>query len=355
MTEWRYIARRALTGELLEWELPLSRDALRWDLSGPGSLRGTVAPDVGLLRAADGRLLLEEWGTMIYAEANGQIRWGGIVVSSRFEGKSWIVEAAGVTTYPHGLPYTGKYTSEGVDPADVVRHLWQHAQSQPDGNLGVTVTGTTKVRIGTKEEPYELLWHEAPDMGSEIDALAQAAPFDYVERHAWDGDAIRHEVVIGYPRLGRRRTDLAFVHGDNVSAVGSPEIRGDDFANEILVLGAGEGEGSKRRTAAVRDGRLRRVSVYTAKDVSDTTRLDRLAASRLTSHQAPLTIPSIVVRDHPSAPLGSWDVGDDILVEATLPWVGEVSLWHRITGWELVSDTTASLSLARSDTFTYGG
>ena len=494
MSRWRYIAQRALTGEILEWELPLDRDDLTWDLSGPGSLRGSVAPDIGTLRAHDGHLLLEEWGTYLYAEADGEIRWGGIVQASGFSGKSWTIEAAGFSSYPTGIPFGGTLTGVDVDPADIVRQLWAHVQSFADAKLGVTVVGTTTTRVGTDSDrqlalataeeadakrqreaavadltlartalasrrgelteatkartsatrlvtqrrqelaaatktgnasaiaaaqaalgaaesalaaadgkvverqaavsaatgaaadqesvaaatrtgvtaatekrktaasavkddggAYKLQWWDAPDVGREIDALAKETPFDYAERHFWDGDTIRHEVRIGHPRLGRRRTDLSFVQGDNVTSVVSPSRDGAGYANEVLGVGAGEGAGALRRTAAVRDGRLRRVAVVSAKDVTSTSRLDAQLRDTLGRSDLGLVIDRVDVRDHPNAAIGSWSVGDDVLIEATLPWLGEVALWHRITSWTLTSDYTATLHLARSDSFTYGG
>lgn len=491
---WRYIAQRALTNEILELELPLDRDELTWDLSGPGTLRGTLTPDIGQLRAADGRLLLEEWGTLLYAEADGEIRWGGIVVSSKFAGEKWSVEAAGFTTYPTGIPFTASYSGVKVDPAAVVRMLWAHVQSFPDANLGVTVVGETPVRLGSdsevylanavaavKEETarvaseeakldaarkqltdarkaqtdatkartaarkvvterksaltaakktkdpakisaaqsaldaanrafaaadarvtstkatvttrsaavtaqtavvkdrkgdlkdakdaetenkekvsadggaYKLRWWEAPDAGAEIDKLARETPFDYVERHSWSGEGIRHEVQLAYPRLGRRREDLAFVQGDNIVSLVEPDLDGADFANEVLGLGAGEGAGALRRTTAVRDGRLRRVAVHSAKDVASASRLDAQIRDALIQHRLGLEIDSVSVRDHPNAPIGSWSLGDDVLIEASLPWLGDIAVWHRITGWTLTSDHTATLQLARSDSFIYGG
>lgn len=494
MSRWRYIAQRALTGEILEWELPLDRDDLTWDLSGPGSLRGSVAPDIGTLRAHDGHLLLEEWGTFLYAEADGEIRWGGIVQASGFSGKTWTIEAAGFSSYPTGIPFGGTLVGVDVDPADVVRQLWAHVQGFADARLGVTVVGSTTTRVGTdsdrqlalatadeaeakrqrdvavaaltqaraaltarrtdltaatkartaatrlvtqrKQEltaasktgnasaiaaaqaalsaaegavtaadavvatrqaavtaasatvtdreavvvatragvtaatekrktaasavkddggAYKLQWWDAPDVGREIDALAKETPFDYAERHFWDGDTIRHEVQIGHSRLGRRRTDLSFVQGDNVTSVISPGRDGAGFANGVFGVGAGEGAGALRRTTAVRDGRLRRVAVVSAKDVTSTARLDAEIRDTLSRSDLGLVIDRVDVRDHPNAAIGSWAVGDDVLIEATLPWLGDVALWHRITSWTLTSDYTATLHLARSDSFTYGG
>lgn len=373
MSEWRFIAQRATTKQFLDFDIPLTKDELSWDLGGPGSLKGSVSPDVGTMRAEDGELLLQEWGTLLYAEANGQIRWGGIVVSSSFDAGTWKVEAAGFGTYPHGLAYAGAYSKIGIDPVDAVKEIWRHVQSYPDGNLQVAVTGSkTPVRIGTPPRdvsfttaagqdvafvsgPYELNWWSAPDCGSEIESLAKQTPFDFVEKHYWSGDTIKHEFVIGYPRHGKRRTDLSFIQGDNIAKVVTPQIDGDDYANEVMGLGAGEGKGGLHRTTAVRDGRLRRSYVYSDKSVTAVARMDSLIKDQLQRRHISLDIQQVTVMDHPNARIGSWDLGDDILIQANLPWLGEIELWCRIVGWSLLSENTATLALKRSDAFTYGG
>lgn len=353
MSDWRYLARRAVSGEFLDRDLPLTRDELTWTLSGAGSLRATVTPDVGGLRAADGRPLLEEWGTVLYAEADGELRWAGVVVSSRFEGGKWSIEAAGLSTYAHGLLFGGELTLVDADPADVVRAIWADLQGHPDGNLGVAVTGKTSAKVGTDAEPYELLWWNNPDAGKEIADLASAAPFDFVERVAWAGELPLHTLELA-DRHGRRREDLAFTD-DNIAAAITPEINGDDYANEVVGLGNGEGRDALRSTVAVRDGRLRRTAVYTAKDVLDKKRLDALIDGELRYRANALEISTVVVRDHPNARIGSWQLGDDVLIDTVLPWLGRVQLWSRVVAWSLLSDTTASLSLIRSDYFRNGG
>lgn len=403
-TDWRYIAQRAITGEFLDMDLPLHRDELTWELSGPGALRGTISPDVGLLRAEDGRLLLEEWGTLIYAEADGEIRWGGILINSHWDGANWEIECAGFSTYPGGQPYGAEFSQTGADPGEVIRHIWEHLQSYQDGNLNVRVTNSvTGAMVGLPKgpvtrdqvplsvwdylqranwtyrdgdttgriyppgydgqippnsnsdplDPYELLWWEAPDCGTAIDNLVRDVPLDYVERHAWDGNKIRHEIQLSYPRCGRRRNDLAFIQGDNVVSVVAPETDGEYYANFVLGLGAGEGSGAIRRTTAQSDGRLRRASVYSGKDTTSAAQLDNAIANELRKRQNLLKIDSIEVQDHPNAPIGSWALGDDILVRANIPWLGDIELWCRITGWSLTSNTRATLRLERSDAFSY--
>lgn len=354
---WRYLAQRATSREWLDWDVPITRDELRWDLSGPGALKGTVTPDVGYLRAPDGGLLLQEWGTLLYAEADGEIRWGGIVVSSAFDGPRWTVEAAGFTTYPNGVPYLDVWQRSSVDPMDAVREIWRHVQAQPDGDLGLVPDATkTPVRRGTFEEPYRLLAWDAPDCGGELDNLARETPFDYAEAHSWaaDGsDTVEHRLRLAYPRLGRRREDLAFVQGDNVTSLVAPSRDGGDFANEVVGLGKGEGQGSVQTRTPSRDGRLRRPYVYTDKS-ADRERLDAATRIELAARRDVLAVASIEVTDHPNARIGSWSVGDDVLVQASLPWLGDIAIWHRVTSWALTGEATASLSLTRSDSFRYG-
>lgn len=355
MTAWRYIAQRAVTKEWLHWEVPLGDVELTWALSGAGSLRATLTPDIAHLTAPDGLPLLDEWGTLLYAEADGEIRWGGIVVASRFGGASWRVEAAGFATYPHGLPYGGALSSTSIDPTDAFRAVWDYLQTNEDGNLGLVVDPTTTpVRLGSTAEPYTLNWWESTDCGSELGALARETPFDYAETHEWDGDEIVHRLRIGYPRLGRRRDDLAFEQGVNVVDVVEVARDGDDFANAVHALGSGEGRKTVVADVAERDGRLRRTFVYSDKSVTTRERLTSFARAELAARRNVAEIASVEVVNHPHAPIGSWALGDDVLIRAHLPWLGDVAIWHRITGWTLVGDDRAVLNLRRSDAFTYG-
>ena len=356
MTTWRYLAQRALTGQWLDWDLPVARDELTWALSGPGSLRGTLPPDYGRPLGVDGRPVLDEWATFLYAEADGIIRWGGILTGCTFDNASWHLDAAGFSTYPTGLPYLDAYRQTGVDPAQVIRDIWRHIQAQPDGNLGITVDAlTTPVRLGTTAEPFDLAWWEAPDCGQTIDTLAKQTPLDYVEEHTWSGPStVAHRIRLGYPRLGRRRTDLAFIQGDNIITTVAAALDGSLIANEGIGIGKGEGRATLMRRIPTRDGRLRRALTYTDKTVNTTSMLDSLVRRELAAHADPLTVDTIEIINHPHAPIGSWQLGDDILVQADVPGLGPISTWSRVVGWSLTGADRAVLTLKPSSSFTYG-
>lgn len=354
---WRYLAQQALTGELLDLELPLAVDELSWQLSGPGGLAGRIEPAYAQLKFSNGRPIFEEWASYLYAEYNGELRWGGILQSSTFTGPQWALRAAGFLSYPKGIPYTGPvYTKVNADPTQIYRDIWAHLQTQPDGNLGVTVTVPTAcpARTGTTEEPYSLSWWEAPDCGAELDTLTTETPFDVTEGHEWStGQTIAHTVTVWWPRKGRRRDDLRFTP-DNMTAVLEVARDGASFANVVWTLGKGEGAKTVRGFDGERDGRLRRPFVYTEKMATSGARASSLSRRERLLRRLDFELSSVTVQDHPNAPLGSWALGDDILIEAELEHVGKFAMWHRVVGWQLVSDSTATLQLARSDTFRYG-
>lgn len=202
---------------------------------------------------------------------------------------------------------------------------------------------------------YKILWVDNPNCGSELDTLAETTPFDWTEESHIDGDDTSHVITIHYPRAGRYRDDLRFVQGENIMARAEPVDDGADFANAWVGIGAGEGSGSVHRRTAVRDGHVRRTKVFVAKDVKSAATMDRKLARRLAASRNVLKIPSIVVRDHKNARIASWDLGDDILVQVRVEFLGTLKIKHRIVGWTPLTDTTARLDLERSDSFLYGG
>lgn len=373
---WRYIAQRLTgdgAGEIVEWNLPLTDPQITKVLSGPDTVAGKITPEIGRLIADDGRLLLEEWGTAVYAEKDGQIRAGGILVHSQLNGHEWDLECVGFAGYPQGMAYTDSNFFVVADPLDIVRHIWDHLQSQPGGDLGVVVDGTVSpVRIGTvlqqaefdtqagpvsfEHGPFKLAWYMTDDLGSEIDKLAKETPFDYTESHTWvEGTAnqIEHRIHLHYPRRGRRREDLRFAIGENVLVIPEVTRDGDEYANEILSLGAGEGSSMIRAGVSRPDGRLRRVAVVTNKDSRSVREAATTANLELAARQGLDEIGSIEVIDHPHAPIGSWSEGDEIHVTGDAGWV-DVDYWCRVLSTTMSpgSGDSATLTIARTDTVT---
>jgi hypothetical protein len=376
MAGWRYLAQRLTgsgAGEFLDFELPLSNVEITRELSGPSRLTATITPEIGRLRGADGRLILEEWGSAIFPEADDQIRGGFILVHSEMRGPEWRVDCIGYAGYPQGMPYTESIFFVEADPMDIARHIWSHLQAQPGGNLAVVLDETkSPVRIGERLEqvefdtqagpvsfeagPYKLAWYQTDDLGKNFDDLAAETPFEYDEEHSWAANGstqIDHRIRLYYPRKGRRRGDLRFAVGENIHVVPTLERDGDDYANEVLALGAGEGRDMLRASVAAPDGRLRRVAVVTDKSARSERAARDVAAIELAGRQGLDDIRELVVSDHPHAPLGTFDTGDDILVVGDLGWT-DVEMWVRVLSISMRPERPfeARVGVARVDAVT---
>lgn len=151
----RYSAQRYGTWEWLDLELPLDTEGPEWVLSSYGILYGVVSPDLGLMKASDGRPVLEEWGTIIHAETGeGETsrRWSGIVVRSELSGKEWSVTVFEWPGYLAGTPVESLIRGVNADPASLFSQVWQNVQAMPNAWLNVNVVGSTPVRIGTDSD-----------------------------------------------------------------------------------------------------------------------------------------------------------------------------------------------------------
>lgn len=401
---WRYYAANALTKDFIHTDLPLNNVQITRTLNGPTSIRAEIDSSWDGLRDSSGNPLLQEWGTIILAEKNGQIRAGGILVNSDFDGPKWTLDVKGFTAYPQGQilerPYTYTDTgsdADGVDPITVVKWLYGNEGLGyfEDARLGVTFNNVaSKYRLGTwtyvqtttvkvkgkdtkqkvtltkdingvdVERPsgvtkatYALSQYDNIDVGQKIDEYAKQTPFDYVEYYGWSDDTHDHFVQrldFGYPRLGTKRNDLRFAEGENITELVSVKSNGEDFVNSVRVIGSGEGKDQKSVTVGNRDGRLRRMALHTDQTLKTDETLTATGWDIFNAKHHLIDIAAITIdANHPNAPMGSFDVGDDIYVETFIGWQ-KLGLWVRVT--ELNYDTseeTLSLTTARSDSFRY--
>lgn len=344
----RFLAQHILSGEWVHTDLPLVEPEITYTLSGPTQITGKLEPEITDLRD----LGLAPWGTWLYAEQDNQIRAHGIIMPSTLEGEALTVEAVGFTAFASKWPFRGAFTlgnpnGQNIDPLEVVRFLWDYLQSDPRRNLGVTVDSTTSsVKIGSPQNsldpssgPYRLNWWESPIVGDEIDKLAQDTPFDYREKVAWNAnhDQVTKHLELGYPRLGRRRTDLRFAQDENLDELVSIGEDPDVYASCVYVHGRGEGQDMVWAKAETHvDGVLPIAVTITDKTIANKDRAQKVASEELARRAKALTgrlqideITMPMLNEH--APLGSFDVGDEILVTADFAWVGRLDLWHRVT------------------------
>ena len=362
MPAYRYFTTHAVTGEVLARHLPLSGVAFGPELSGPGSMRAVLAPRLAHLDAS----LLDAGTTCLWAERDERLMWGGLIWRAQPEGGSYPIEAAGFASYLtrrrdlHGnLAGRGPYG--GADPCQVIADVWAYCQEQPDGDLGVQVElppGGSPVRLGTAEQPYTTKEWEAPALNSVVrDATGADGGPEWTETVAWAGEQPERRFVVAWPSMGTRREDLLFATGVNIAASVPVTTSADDYAQVVVGLGAGDGSAKVRVVDAVRNGRLRMESVLDRPSVTSTDALAQLARTDRARRQQSATIDEITVVDHPAAPVGSWQVGDDVRVVVHDQW-SDFDGWCRITAWTLrpaEGERPESATLRLSRPYTTGG
>jgi hypothetical protein len=205
--------------------------------------------------------------------------------------------------------------------------------------------------------PYKIVGTDYRDIGDELNSLVSGAPFDYIEVHEWADDthtSITHRIEVGFPRCGTRQFDMRFAESENIIDYSTVAADGDRFANDVYVLGPGEGLAMLKSRNAVRDGRLRRVAVVPVKDATQGA-LDKKSAAERRARSLLPDITDITVVDSPAAPLGAIGPGDDILITVEPQQMGRVTDWYRVLAINEAAEQpgAAVLKTQRSDSFEY--
>lgn len=359
--DWNFQAGR-LTGdgqiEITETELDINITSIESVLSAPSRMSGTISP--ALLRLKQhGRAVFEPYNTVLVAEADGAVRGLGIYQpESSFDESGWSISTLGLTSYAAGTPYVGEQQFIQADPLDIFRHIWNHMQSQPMADLGITIDGeTSPVRVGTAATEEEGSFESGPrllntwtttDLAREIDELARSTPFDWLETLSWSGDYPQCHIKLGHPIIGGRHARLRLVVGENILT--TPRVLQNGYVNEVHVLGAGEGRARIRGYSGTSDGRIRRARTIEDPDITTVAAANRLASDELASSRGEYYVETVVVRDHPNAPIAELELGREVAVYSEGDQV-DIDGWARVVAKSETpgSEGTASLTLVRSD------
>lgn len=360
----RVLTRHALTGAWLATALPLTGMEYGPEMSGPGALSGMLSPRL----VASNPTLADPGTTEIYVESEGQMEWGGLIWDVRAVGSEYRIEAASWSSYlmkrwdldgEHG----GRGPYVNADRCDVIRNIWEYAQSIPDGDLGVVVDSTTSTsKVGTPADVWHSNWWEtSSSLGDQIDSLVsdQGTP-EYTCTTSWNAsktDVIKR-ITLGWPRLGTRRRDIEFSSGVNIIEEPEKAISGDDYAQVVIGTGSGDGSAKLRQISAVRNGRLRLEAAAAWPDIRGNDVLKDRVTKERTARQTLGSVEQVTIRDTPAARFGSWQVGDDVYTRIHNPWTSFTG-WCRVTGWTIKPTAPggpqAVIDLKPSAMYTYGG
>lgn len=322
--------------------------------------------DVGLRLDCDpvdtpvrlGREPVEQWplvveGTTIGLQTEGRaIKWQAGKDGTPLYGKAtrtWQTPGKG-----HNVIVRDRKTGKNT-------RLTKETDKQPANSdvQGVLTTGQEPSvdAGGATLEPYTFAPWQDFDLGDRFATLAADGNFDYTESHAWEGDSVRHTLNLTYPGAGRRRDDLRFVVGENVLDVPTIEDSGEDYTDEIIVLGAGEGRDMIRASWPVAGStRLHRPKVVTDKNIRTKAAAQKRAAQLAKAYSGEQDMSEIKLLNHPNAPLGSWSLGDTITVQGSgFGWWGDQQMTVRILEFSLSPDDgdMATVKVARADKVSY--
>lgn len=360
---------------------------------GPGEItcRDLIVQEPKVLRALSGACVIsckvnpkdtsaqgiyfKPWRQWIHVEkkvlGERHIWASGIVQPSTVDKKTGIIDlqAKGFAEYPKKMPWLENWNPFTCDAFEVVHKIWNHLQSYPQGNLGVTVypalSGIEMLPgyafdgqiMNTNFFAQFIRAVDKQDCGDVIDKLARDIPFDYVEQSDWNEDRteISKKIFLGYPKAGVQQDYLAFVINENVIEA-SPHIETEiDWVSDVIIDGWWPGTEYSNHLTNADNTRFRRVVQQDDARINSNERAAAWARRKLTRRQTPAFWDSIMVdMGHPNAPFGTYDVGDRIWVKGLMPIVGDVNQLHKIIAIAVDdSKGTCELTLKAEGAFNY--
>lgn len=336
----RVIVQDIRSKEFLEWDLPVSELKVTYTLSGATLIQGKLneawedIKDIGI----------EPWSTWIHVEDQGQIRASGILqpFNDLSHDGGLPLEAVGPSAYPEGIPYMGEdFDLIQQDPVLAITHMWAHLQSYDDGNLGVTIRGSSSARVGlpyppvipegeedpnpddNNNKPYMLRWYEGTDMGQEIANLVKQAPMDFIEYAEWNATKTDVLHFIDFAdRIGTNKPNLHITQGENLRQLVTTKEDTSIYASQIYLFGAGEGSEIINSYAGNPDPkRIRRAIAVQDNTITTQERAKSLAEYEYTKRKAYNDVDTIVIdARHINAPIGSFGPGDELPLDVDIPW-----------------------------------
>lgn len=342
-----YVENKA--GQILARDLPVASppEVIR-TLSGPCTIKFSVFAEDEEVNAIDWKA----YGQWIHIEMDRQdgtpwIFASGLTQPSEVDPETGMVtiNALGYSNYPDKMPWLDNWNPIAIDPFQVYIRIWNHLQSYPNGNLGVVVepaSSGTLLLPGFYYDGSEFILDffayfvrasDYRDCLEEITSLCRDLPIDYIEASYWNAGrtAITKKIELAYPRRGVVQNGLSFRLGENVLNATPVTESEMDWVSDVIVRGWWPGKMYSSTFSNADTTRYRRVIKDEDALINSNERAAVWARRKLSRRQIPKHWTSITIdMYHPSAPWGTYDVGDDILICGEMPLVGEVKEWHRI-------------------------
>ena len=370
MSDMRVIVEQIRTREILTRDLDARDLKVGVNLSAPAKIEFTM-PQQG---PGGEEIKLKPYGHIIHVEDTWPVL-GRVIIASGIvkpsdldDSGNMAVTAEGFSGYPTKMPWLQNWNPVVVDPFQVWVKIWDHLQSYDNGNLNVEIYPTssgTYMLPGFSFDGIELnidffaMFIRSADLrdcGDELNSLARDIPFDFLEQQAWNAGRtqIDKKIQLAYPRRGVRRAGLSFRLGENVISA-KPKAEAEiEWCSDIIVKGWFPGKMYSSQFTNAPADRIRRVIKEDDAMINSNERAQVWAKRKLTRRQVPDYWEQVVIDAfHPHGPIYNFEVGDEILIEGYMPFVGQVSEWHRVMGYQWDGSGRAILALKHEGAFNY--
>jgi hypothetical protein len=316
-TEYRYLFANLLTNEILG-ELPLTGVSFTQQLNQAGTFQGHL-----LLTGVSAEFNVDASTTpgfcCIYVDRDGVLVWGGVIWGREYnsDNQTVTISAREFESYFERRRISSTLAFSNTDQLTIAQTLFNNAQVQPYGNIGVIVgTETSGVLVNRVYYDYELktVYNAVQDLSR------QENGFDFNIKVVYVGGTPTKILQFGYPRIGTVYSASSvsapvfeFPAG-NMVAYTYPED-GSIAANKIYALGAGSNEGKliSIQTDATKyaNGWALLEDQANYSDVTDQTVLNQLATGQVLAVSYPPTVIKIVVPAYQVPVFGTYSLGDD--------------------------------------------
>lgn len=347
----RFTVIEANTDAILTRDLVVKSPNVTTNLSGPSTIEFSIPQ--GEQEASSFGIDWKNWGQLVVAELGiagiRQVFAYGIVTDNKADPATgdMKIECTGVINYPKGIPFLADYNPIAVDPFEIVQRVWAHLEGFSNASLNVTpepASSGTQMLPGYSFDGSSLnfdffaVFYRAIDMEDCQDIIAGLArdiPFDMIEEASWDSDrtVLTRTIHLGYPQAGLQQDSLTFRLGENVIQAEKAEEMDIQPVSDVIIRGWLPGTVYSAELSNEDPTRYRRTIMEEDAMIDSTERAAAWAKRKLTRRNIPLSFSKILIDpNHPSAPIGSFGLGDSIWVSAeNYPWYGTIEGYHRIT------------------------
>jgi hypothetical protein len=272
---------------------------------------------------------------VVFIERDGQVVWGGWILTCRASGASLEVNAEGWYAYIRRRYRMGPWRWQAADQIAIAVTVMGYLHEDP---LAVPLVTYDTLNTGTNRA-YEWLGHDKT-AGAVIDELAaMAGGFDWSMRYAWSGQWPTPNLHFHYPWRGKR---VPLPIDDALPLVEfSVAVDASPVAASISVFGRDnpdfpdtpwEGRWAIAVSNARELGFPEWQSVEAARDVDSLAELEALAERRMRTTSDCSVVPSVTYAS--GGELGELDnltTGDVVHVVHHRGWI-DVDGWYRIMG-----------------------